>query len=101
MSTPAFVFSFTGLLLRLPFVLYYGDTKANVILRHAQIALSFELSLARDDTFTPEVMIYPTLSEGSEYGLAGDLADAMIPYQIYDGVYDPTTDEVTFDEEES
>lgn len=77
------------------------DTKANVILRHAQIALSFELAITRDDTFTPEVMIYPTLSPGSDYGLEGDLADAMIPYQIFDGTYDPSTDEVTFDPDES
>lgn len=77
------------------------DTKANVILRHAQVALAFELALTRDDTFTPEVMIYPTLSLGSEYGLAGDWADQMIPYQIFDGTYDPSTDEVTFDAEES
>jgi hypothetical protein len=77
------------------------DTKANVILRHAQIALSFELALARDDTFTAEIMVYPTVSLGSEYGLAGDFATKMIPYQIYDGVYDPSTDVIAFDPEAS
>lgn len=75
------------------------DTVGNIILRHAQIALSFELAISRDDTFTAEVMVYPTLSAGSEYGL--DDTDGfdvkMIPYQIYNGVYDPSTDEVTFD----
>lgn len=77
------------------------DTVGNIILRHAQIALSFELSITRDDTFTAEVMVYPTLSLGSEYGLDGDFATKMIPYQIFNGVYDPSTDEVTFDPDES
>lgn len=79
------------------------DTKANVILRHAQIALAFELNLSRDDTFTPEVMIYPTLSLGSEYGLddTDGFDTKMIAYQIYDGTYDPSTDAVTFDAEAS
>ena len=74
------------------------DTKANVILRHAQIALAFELALSRDVTFMVEVMVYPQLSLGSEYGLAGDNASEMFPYQIYDGVYDPSTDTIDFDD---
>jgi hypothetical protein len=73
------------------------DTKGNIILRHATVALAFELAISRDDTTMIELSIYPSLSEGSEYGLAGDLATEMIPYQIFDGVYDPTTDEVDFD----
>jgi hypothetical protein len=36
------------------------DTKENVILRHAKIALSFELALTRDETFMPEVTFYPS-----------------------------------------
>lgn len=79
------------------------DTKGNVILRHAHIALAFELALSRDDTFMAEVMVYPTLSLGSEYGLddTDGLDTEMLPYQIYNGVYDPSTDEITFDVEES
>jgi len=73
------------------------DSKGNVILRHAEISLAFELALARDDSFTAEVMVYPSWSLGSEYGLAGDLASDMIPYQVYDGVYDASTDLIDFD----
>lgn len=67
-------------------------------MRHAQIALAFELALSRDDTFMAEVMVYPQLSLGSEYGLTGNNANKMFPYQIYDGVYDPSTDTIDFDD---
>lgn len=73
------------------------DTKANFIARHCAIGLGFEMPLNRDDTFMAEVTIYPTKSEGSEYGLAGDLATAMIPWQVFNGAYDPLTDLVAFD----
>lgn len=77
------------------------DSKGNIILRHAQIALAFELSISRDDSFVAEVNVYPTLSPGSEYGLSGSLATAKIPYQIYNGVYNSTTDVVAFDADNS
>lgn len=73
------------------------DTKGNQILRHCQIALSGEFAFSRDDAMAIEVSIYPVLSEGSEYGLSGDKANQMFPWQFYDGVYDPATDKVTFD----
>jgi hypothetical protein len=77
------------------------DTKGNIVLRHAQIGLGAEFAFTRDDSLTIEVSVYPTLSPGSEYGLDGDLEDQMIPYQMYNGTYDPATDVVTFDPEES
>lgn len=73
------------------------DTKGNIILRHCAIAAAFELALSRDDAMAIEVNVYPALAPGSEYGLTGDLADAMFPYRVYNGVYDPSTDTVTYD----
>ena len=73
------------------------DTKGNIILRHAKIAVAFELGISRDDTTVIELKIYPTLSLGSQYGLAGGLATKLIPFQLFDGVYDPTTDIIDFD----
>lgn len=77
------------------------DTKGNVILRHAQIGLSAEFAMTRDDSMTIEVMVYPTLSLGSEYQLSGDLATEMFPFQFFDGVYDPSTDTIAYDSEAS
>lgn len=73
------------------------DTKGNIILRHAQVGLGAEFSLSRDDTFMVEVSVYPQPSLGSEYGLAGDKATKMYPFQIFNGTYDPSTDAVDFD----
>ena len=77
------------------------DTKGNIVLRHAQIGSGAEFGHTRDDALTLEITVYPQLSEGSEYGLAGDFADKLIPFQYFDGLYDPSTDTVAFDSDES
>lgn len=73
------------------------ETKGNVVLRHASIGVGAEFAFSRDDSLSLEVMVYPTLSLGSEYGLSGDLATELLPFQFFDGVYDPSTDEIDFD----
>lgn len=73
------------------------DTKGNLLLKHCSIGLGFEYTNARDDGFAMTVTVYPSLSPGSEYGLTGALADETVPYMLYNGVYDPATDRVTFD----
>lgn len=75
------------------------DTKGNVILRHASVGLGAEFSFTRDDSLAVEVSVYPTLSLGSEYDLTGDKATQMFPFQFFNGVYDPTTDEIAYDSE--
>lgn len=72
------------------------DNKANIILRHCSIGLGFELVNSRDDAFAITVTIYPQLSPGSDYGLAGDNATKQFPYLMYNGTYDPTLDKITF-----
>lgn len=77
------------------------DTKANFILRHAEIGIGSEFSVTRDDTTTLEVTIYPQTSLGSEYGLTGDKATEYFAWQIFNGVYDPATDTIAYDSEAS
>lgn len=73
------------------------DTKGNIILKHCSIAPAFEGQFSRDDAFTIEANIYPSLSAGSEYGLTGDNAAVLYPYRFYNGTYDPATGVIAYD----
>lgn len=74
-----------------------GTNGVNYIFRHAQLSVASKMSVKRATTTQLDLAIYLTPVPGSEYGLDGDLSSLMMAWQEYYGIYDGTTDKVTYD----
>ena len=74
-----------------------GTHGANLIFRHVTVSNAINLNLKRATTSTLALKFYPQLALASDYGLTGANSGRMQAMQLYNGIYDPTTDEITYD----
>ena len=74
-----------------------GTHGVNVLLRHAEISIAHTLDITRDKQPVLQLSIYPHFTASSGYGITGANATLNQAWQEYYGVYNGTTDAVTYD----
>ena len=74
-----------------------GTHGVNILLRHAEISIAHTLDITRDKQPVLQLSIYPHSTPSSGYGLTGANATLNQSRQEYYGVYNGTTDTVTYD----
>lgn len=74
-----------------------GTHGVNFLLRHAEISIAHTANITRDKQTVLQLSIYPHFTPASEYGITGANATQNMAWQEYYGVYNGTTDTVTYD----
>ena len=74
-----------------------GTHGVNFLLRHAEISIAHSVSITRDKQTVLQISIYPHFTASSGYGITGANATLNESWQEYYGVYNGTTDTVTYD----
>ena len=78
-----------------------GTHGVNFLLRHAEISIAHAVGITRDKQTILQLSIYPHFTASSGYGITGANATLNQSWQEYYGVYDGTTDAVTYDKPKS
>ena len=74
-----------------------GTHGVNFLLRHAEISIAHTVGVTRDKQTVLQLSIYPHFTPASEYKITGANATKNMAWQEYYGVYNGTTDAVTYD----
>ena len=74
-----------------------GTHGVNFLLRHAEISIAHTVGVTRDKQTVLQLSIYPHFTPASNYGITGANATLNMAWQEYYGVYNGTTDAVTYD----
>lgn len=74
-----------------------GTHGVNFLLRHAEISIAHTVGITRDKQTVLQLSIYPHFTASSGYGITGANATLNQSWQEYYGVYNGTTDTVTYD----
>ena len=74
-----------------------GTHGVNYLLRHAEISIAHTVGITRDKQTVLQLSIYPHFTPSSGYGITGANATLNESWQEYYGVYNGTTDAVTYD----
>lgn len=78
-----------------------GTHGVNFLLRHAEISIAHTVGITRDKQNVLQLSIYPHFTASSGYGITGANATLNESWQEYYGVYNGTTDAVTYDKPSS
>lgn len=74
-----------------------GTHGINYLWRHAILSPAFNLAAAINKQLALAVPFYPQFTPGSEYGYTDAKSTLPTAVQFYKGLYDGTTDKITYD----